>query len=63
LRVLAQDHTVLVVTHSPEVLDLCNGIIVLDNGRMVAAGPASELLPKLGFAPRTEKKQVEHGVA
>ena len=63
LRQLAENHTVIVVTHSPEVLDLCNGIIVLDKGHMVAAGPAADILPKLGFQPRTEKKVVAHGDA
>ena len=60
LRALAKDHTVIVVTHSPEVLDLCDGIVVLDKGRMVAAGPATELLPKLGYQPSRKKKEVAH---
>lgn len=57
LRELAQDHTVVVVTHSPAILMHCNGIIVMDKGRIAAAGPASQVLPKLGLplAPvRTE---------
>jgi ATP-binding cassette, subfamily C, bacterial LapB len=63
LRQLAVDHTVIVVTHSPEVLDICDGIIVLDKGRMVAAGPAADILPKLGMQPRKEKRMVAHGDA
>lgn len=62
LRFLAKDHTVIVVTHSPALLEVCNGIIVLNKGQMVAAGPASELLPKLGFT-KQERKEVAHGVA
>ncbi len=57
MRELATDHTVVVVTHSPAILVHCNGIIVMDKGRIAAAGPASQMLPKLGVpvAPaRTE---------
>lgn len=50
LKNLARDHTVIVVTHSPAVLRHCNGILVLDKGKMVAAGPAATILPKLGLA-------------
>lgn len=49
LRTLAQDHTVLVVTHSPALLARCNGVLVLDRGRLAAAGPAAQILPKLGL--------------
>lgn len=68
LRALAAERTVIVVTHSAAVLELCNGVIVLDKGRMVAAGPAAELLPKLGFKAgtepaREEKLKVVHGDA
>ncbi len=50
LRDLAQDHLVLCVTHSPVLLARCNGIMVLDQGELVAAGAANDILPKLGFA-------------
>jgi ATP-binding cassette subfamily C protein LapB len=55
LRELARDHTVIVVTHSPAILAHCNGLIVMDKGRIVAAGPASQLLPSLGMTARTEE--------
>ena len=48
---LARDRTVIVVTHSPVLLPACRDVLVLDRGRLAAAGPAAELLPKL-FAPR-----------
>lgn len=51
LKTLAADHTVLAVTHSTSVLQQCHGILVLDRGRLAAAGPARELLPRLGLAP------------
>lgn len=49
LRELAKDHTVIVVTHSMAVLSQCNGILVLDKGRLKAAGPARQILPSLGY--------------
>lgn len=51
LRELATDHTVVVVTHSPPLLLQCNGIIVLEKGKIVAAGATSQILPKLGLTP------------
>lgn len=53
LRELAKDHTVVVVSHSPTLLSQANGILVMDRGRMLAAGPAHDLLPKLGLARPT----------
>ena len=51
LRELAKDHTVIVVSHSPYLLSHCQGVMVLNNGKLLAAGPASQLLPKLGINP------------
>ncbi|MBK3868090.1 ATP-binding cassette domain-containing protein [Pseudomonas stutzeri] len=61
LRALAADHTVLVVSHSLAVLSQCNGILMLEKGRLKAAGPARQILPALGFgepAPQTGDKHV-----
>ena len=49
LKELARDHTVIVVTHSPFLLSHCNGILVMNKGKLVAAGPAADILPKLGM--------------
>ena len=49
LKDLAKDHTVIVVTHSPFLLSHCNGILVMNKGKLVAAGPAADMLPKLGM--------------
>ncbi len=49
LKDLAKDHTVIVVTHSPFLLTQCNGILVMNKGKLVAAGPAADMLPKLGM--------------
>ena len=51
LKSLAADHTVIVVTHSPALLTQCNGILVMDKGRIAMAGPAAQVLPKLGLVP------------
>lgn len=62
LKALSVDHTVVVVTHSPALLLQCNGIVVMDKGKVAAAGPAAQILPKLGLAvpvsPTT--KELEH---
>ena len=44
---LARDHSVIMVTHSTVLLPACRSIVVLDNTKVVAAGPAQDLLPKL----------------
>jgi ATP-binding cassette subfamily C protein LapB len=64
LRELAADHTVVVVTHSPPLLLQCNGIIVLEKGKIAAAGAAAQILPKLGLArPSSPKSGKEPHVA
>jgi ATP-binding cassette, subfamily C, bacterial LapB len=53
LRALAVDHTVVVVTHSMAVLSQCNGIVLMDKGRIKQAGPARQMLQALSAAART----------
>lgn len=50
---LGRDHTVVMVTHSTVLLPACRNIMVLDNAKVAAAGPAHELLPRLfpGYKP------------
>ncbi len=50
---LAQIRTVIVVTHSPVLLPACRDVVVLERGQLVAAGPATEILPRL-FGPRPQ---------
>jgi ATP-binding cassette subfamily C protein LapB len=59
LRELAKTRTVIVVTHSLAVLTQCNGILVMDKGRIKAAGPAGQILPSLGMvaAPRPQRAE------
>lgn len=52
LTQIAKDQTVVVVTHSPELLDACDNIIAMDSGRIVAAGPAASVREKLEAARR-----------
>lgn len=49
LRSMGAHKTIVVVTHSPAVLQAAKGIIVMDRGRVVTAGPAKEILSKLGL--------------
>ena len=48
---LAKTRTVVVVTHSPVLLPTCRDVVVLDRGHVAAAGPASEVLPRLFGRP------------
>jgi PrtD family type I secretion system ABC transporter len=52
---LAQERTVVVVTHSPVLLPSCRDIVVLEKGQLAAAGPASEILPRLMGQPAVPK--------
>ena len=51
LHGLSRDgHTVLVVTHSPVLLRICDGVIALrKDGRLHVAGSAADVLPQLGL--------------
>jgi ATP-binding cassette subfamily C protein LapB len=51
LQKLSQDHTIVVVTHSPRLLALCDSITVLQRGQISLAGKADQVLPKLTAAP------------
>lgn len=63
LKEMARDHTVLCVTHSPAVLAQCNGILVMDRGRLVMSGPAAKILPQLGFAQHPPARIVHDAAA
>ena len=51
LSQLAQDRTVVVVTHSPVLLPACRHMVVLEKGQVAAQGPAAEILPRLLSRP------------
>ena len=48
---LAQDRTVIVVTHSPVLLPASRQMLVLEKGQVAAQGPASDILPRLMARP------------
>lgn len=43
----AQDRTLIVVTHRPQVLDIVSRIIVIDGGKIVLDGPKAQVLQTL----------------
>jgi ATP-binding cassette, subfamily C, bacterial LapB len=49
MKLLAKDHTVILVTHSPSILTQCDGIVIMDKGRVIAAGKGEDMLPKIGI--------------
>ncbi|MEY3047747.1 MAG: hypothetical protein RL424_1069 [Pseudomonadota bacterium] len=51
LRDLARTKTIIVASHSPYLLSFCQGILVLNKGKLAGAGPATQILPKLGIQP------------
>jgi len=56
---LAADHGVVLVSHAPALLSACSLIVALDHGRVVAAGAAAEILPRLmGAGARPAVKEV-----
>jgi ATP-binding cassette subfamily C protein LapB len=58
LRRLSQTHTVIIVTHSPSLLPLCDSITVLAKGQIAMAGRTDQILPKL-ISGRVDTKVVE----
>jgi len=47
LAKLAEDHTIVVITHAPALLAKCGHLVVLDNGVQRMSGPADQVLPWL----------------
>ena len=53
------EHTVLVVTHRPVLLRICDGVIALrKDGRLHVAGSAADVLPQLGLTQ--QERDVHH---
>lgn len=44
LKDLKKDHTILMITHKPELMKMADRIIVIDNGRIVGTGNHKELI-------------------
>jgi ATP-binding cassette, subfamily C, bacterial LapB len=49
---LARDHTVIIATHSPALLEVAQTVSAIDRGKVMIAGPASEVLPRLSGRPQ-----------
>jgi ATP-binding cassette subfamily C protein LapB len=49
---LARDHTVIIATHSPILLQAAQTVAVIDRGKVLLAGPAGEVLPRLSGRPQ-----------
>lgn len=49
---LAKQRTVVVATHSMQLLPICRTIVHLERGRIVSAGPAEDFLPLLFHSSR-----------
>jgi len=49
---LARDHTVIIATHSPLLLEVAQTVAAIDRGKVVIAGPAAEVLPRLSGRPQ-----------
>jgi ATP-binding cassette subfamily C protein LapB len=50
---LGKERTVVLVTHGPLLLAICDKLIVLDHGRIALVGPAADVLPRLLGRGRT----------
>lgn len=44
LKGLKKDHTILMITHKPQLMKIADDIIVIDNGKLVGRGMHSELM-------------------
>lgn len=54
---LSKDHTIVLVTHSPLILQQCNGILVMDHGQLVLAGAARDVLARLSAEVNKSKPE------
>ncbi len=48
---LAQAHTIIVITHSPSLLQSCHNVVIMERGRIKAAGPTQKTLQSLSETP------------
>jgi ATP-binding cassette, subfamily C, bacterial LapB len=54
---LAKDQTLVVSTHRHNMLSICNRLLVIDAGRIIADGPRDEVLNRLKNAPKQEASE------
>lgn len=46
LKDLKQDHTIIMITHKPEMMEIADRVIVLDNGKVVSKGTNEDVFNK-----------------
>ena len=46
LEDLKQDHTIIVITHKPEIMEIADKVVVMDRGRIAAKGENKEIFAK-----------------
>lgn len=56
LKDLKKDHTVLMITHKPELMKMADEIIVIDHGRLVGKGTHTELMKHNKYYQQLQKK-------
>lgn len=49
---LTPDHTLIIATHRSALFSICNRLIVLDKGRIIADGPRDEVIASAATAPK-----------
>ena len=43
---LKEDHTIIIITHKPEIMKIADKVVVLDAGKVVAKGKNKEVFAK-----------------
>lgn len=56
LASIIEDKTVIVVTHRPSMLSLVDRIIVIDDGKVIADGPKSQIISAFGNSKKIVKR-------
>jgi len=47
LLALSRDHSIILVTHSPMIVQACHNVVIMDKGHIKTAGPAQKVLQSL----------------
>lgn len=56
--VIKKEDTAIIVTHKPNILALVDRLIVVNQGKIIMAGPRNEVLAKLSSPTQTTQKEV-----
>jgi ATP-binding cassette subfamily C protein LapB len=54
---LAKDQTLVVSTHRHNMLSICDRLVVIDAGKIIADGPRDQVMGKLAAANKQEAAQ------